>query len=340
VDLNTASFELLRYVSGLNQRTARRIVEFRNQNGKFTSRVELMKVPGFGEKTFEQAAGFLRIKDGVNPLDCTAVHPESYGVVEKMAQHLGITVAEIIGNAQMLERLEIRDFADEKTGTYTLHDIQDELLKPGRDPRSEFVVPSFREDVKEVSDLQEGMELEGTVTNVTNFGAFVDIGVHQDGLVHVSELSNRFVQDPREAVHVGQIVKVKVIGVDKEMKRISLSIKALLPKLKKPKSKKFRKGPRKPQSQPAENTAPAVAKAPPESATSMQLTPLKKPEDRKPAGFPPRPKPGNRGVEKGAPVGNQRSMPVPPQKENAPAPLNLTMAEKIRLLQERFGSHH
>ena len=229
VDLNTASYELLRYCSGVNQKLAKSIVDHRNQHGKFGSRAQLLQVPGFGEKTFEQAAGFLRIKGAENPLDATAVHPESYPLVEKMAQSLGVAVAELVENSQKVDALELEKFVDDKAGLFTLNDIKQELLKPGRDPRDKFVVPTFREDVKEVSDLKVEMVLEGTVTNVTNFGAFVDIGVHQDGLVHVSELSNRFIQDPREAVHVGEIVKVKVIGVDVAMKRISLSIKALLP---------------------------------------------------------------------------------------------------------------
>ena len=249
IDLNTASYELLRYCSGVNQKLAKSIVDHRNQNGKFGSRAQLLQVPGFGEKTFEQAAGFLRIKEAENPLDATAVHPESYPLVERMAQSLGVAVTELIENSQKVEGLELQKFVDEKAGLFTLNDIKQELLKPGRDPRDKFVVPTFREDVKEVSDLKVEMVLEGTVTNVTNFGAFVDIGVHQDGLVHVSELSNRFVQDPREAVHVGEIVKVKVIGVDVAMKRISLSIKALLPerpKTKQPKKRRRRAPPGRP----------------------------------------------------------------------------------------------
>ena len=171
---------------------------------------------------------FLRIKGGDNPLDATAVHPESYAVVERLARSLGLSGKELIENNHQVETLDLQTFVDESVGLYTLNDIRQELLKPGRDPRDKFVVPAFRDDVKDVADLQPGMVLEGTVTNVTNFGAFVDIGVHQDGLVHVSELSARFVQDPRDAVHVGKIVKVKVLTVDVAMKRISLSIKALL----------------------------------------------------------------------------------------------------------------
>jgi uncharacterized protein len=230
VDLNTASFALLKHVAGVTERTALKIVEFRNEHGRFKSRVQLMAVPGFGPKTFEQAAGFLRIRGGENPLDMTAVHPESYPVVERIASSLNVKVEELIKEPGLLESVKVQQ------GEFTLKDIVEELRKPGRDPREQFVAPHFREDLKEIRDLQPGMILEGTVTNVTNFGAFVDVGVHQDGLVHVSELSNRFIKDPNDAVKVGQIVKVKVLAADSKAKRIALSIKALmasdLPKIK------------------------------------------------------------------------------------------------------------
>jgi uncharacterized protein len=222
VDLNTASFALLKHVAGVTERTALKIVEFRNEHGRFKSRVQLMAVTGFGPKTFEQAAGFLRIRGGENPLDMTAVHPESYPVVEKIAGSLNVKVEELVAKPALLDSVKVEK--DE----FTLRDIVEELRKPGRDPREQFVAPHFRADLKEISDLQPGMILEGTVTNVTNFGAFVDVGVHQDGLVHVSELSNRFIKDPNDAVKVGQIVKVKVLAADAKAKRISLSIKALL----------------------------------------------------------------------------------------------------------------
>ena len=228
VDLNTASFALLRYVAGINESVARRVVRYREEYGSFRSRQSLFNISGLGEKTFQQAAGFLRIRGGDNPLDSTAVHPESYPVVEKMASSLGLKVAELIENVKVIQSLDIKLFVDDKAGVYTLSDIREELLKPGRDPREKFVAATFREDVKEITDLKEGMVLEGTVTNVTNFGAFVDIGVHQDGLVHISELSNKFIKDPKEAVRVGEVVKVKVLAVDVPMKKISLSIKALL----------------------------------------------------------------------------------------------------------------
>jgi uncharacterized protein len=224
VDLNTSSWTLLRYVAGITERTALNIVNYRDQNGRFCSRLQVMEVTGIGPKTFEQAAGFLRIRDGDNPLDMTAVHPESYSVVEQIAQSLHSPVEEIIRNPQLLEKV---DKSHLSAGAYTLNDILDELRKPGRDPRDTFVAPSFHEHVREISDVQPGMVLEGVVTNVTKFGAFVDIGVHQDGLVHISELSSRFIKEPSEAVKTGQIVKVKVLSADTKTKRIALSIKAL-----------------------------------------------------------------------------------------------------------------
>ncbi len=219
VDLNTASWTLLRYVAGIHERTAMNIIEYRNQNGRFRTRLQLSSVPGIGPKTFEQSAGFLRIRNGDNPLDSTAVHPESYKIVEQMAQSLSVSIPELISRPELLQNV--------KADSFTSKDIVEELRKPGRDPREQFVAPSFNETVREIADVQPGMVLEGVVTNVTKFGAFVDIGVHQDGLVHVSELSQRYISDPSEAVKAGQIVKVKVLSADPKTKRISLSIKAL-----------------------------------------------------------------------------------------------------------------
>jgi uncharacterized protein len=224
VDLNTSSWTLLRYVAGVTERTAINIVKYRDENGRFRSRVQLKEVPGVGPKTFEQAAGFLRIRDGENPLDMTAVHPESYHIVEHIAELLNVPIEELIKKPELLEKV---DKSRLSAGTYTLNDILEELRKPGRDPRDKFVAPSFKEDVREISDVQPGMVLEGVVTNVTKFGAFVDIGVHQDGLVHISELSNRYVKDASDVVKAGQIVKVKVLSADAKTKRIALSIKAL-----------------------------------------------------------------------------------------------------------------
>jgi protein Tex len=225
VDLNTSSWTLLRYVAGVTERTALSIVAYRNEHGKFRSRSQLNKVPGIGAKTFEQAAGFLRIRDGENPLDRTAVHPESYPVVEQIAQTLNMPIDLLIQSPQLLTRIDARQLS---AGSFTVSDILEELRKPGRDPRDQFVAPSFSESVREFTDVQPDMVLEGVVTNVTKFGAFVDIGVHQDGLVHISELSNRFIKDPSEAVKAGQIVKVKVLSADLKAKRIALSMKALM----------------------------------------------------------------------------------------------------------------
>jgi uncharacterized protein len=224
VDLNTSSWTLLRYVSGITERTATNIVTYRNEHGSFRSRTQVLEVPGIGAKTFEQAAGFLRIRNGDNPLDMTGVHPESYAVVEQIAASLSSSVAELIRQPELLEKV---DRGRLSSGPYTLEDILAELRRPGRDPRDKFVAPQFREEVRQIADVQVGMVLEGRVTNVTKFGAFVDIGVHQDGLVHISELSNKFIKDPSEAVKTGQIVKVKVLNVDAKTMRIGLSIKAL-----------------------------------------------------------------------------------------------------------------
>lgn len=235
VDLNTSSWTLLRYVAGITERTAMNIVSYRNEKGSFRSRVQVLEVPGIGPKTFEQAAGFLRIRNGDNPLDMTAVHPESYPVVEQIAALLGSSIVELIRQPEVLEKM---DRGGVSAGAYTLEDILAELRKPGRDPREKFVAPQFREEVREIGDVQAGMVLEGVVTNVTKFGAFVDIGVHQDGLVHISELSNRFIKEPSEAVKTGQIVKVKVLNVDAKTMRIGLSMKALAAPAARPAPKK------------------------------------------------------------------------------------------------------
>jgi len=224
VDLNTSSWTLLRFVAGISERTALNIVNYRNEKGSFRSRMQVLEVAGIGPKSFEQAAGFLRIRNGDNPLDMTAVHPESYPVVEQIAGLLDASVDQII---QRPELLEMVDRSKLSAGSFTVNDILAELRKPGRDPRDTFVAPSFREEVRELSDVQAGMVLEGVVTNVTKFGAFIDVGVHQDGLVHISELSNRYIKEPSEVVKTGQIVKVKVLSVDAKAKRIALSIKQL-----------------------------------------------------------------------------------------------------------------
>ena len=223
VELNTASAPLLTRVSGIGASLAKRIVEWRNAHGAFRSRSDLKKVTGLGPKAFEQSAGFLRIRGAANPLDASAVHPERYALVETMAKDLGVGVGELVGNAALAGQIELKKYVSDDVGLPTLKDIVDELKKPGRDPRAVFEKPAFRDDVTTIDDVREGMTLEGIVTNVTAFGAFVDIGVHQDGLVHVSELADRFVSDPSEVVKTGDKIKVRVIGVDKARNRISLS---------------------------------------------------------------------------------------------------------------------
>jgi uncharacterized protein len=245
VDLNRASAELLAYVSGLGPQLASNIVMYRNENGPFNSRAELKAVPRIGPKAYEQSAGFLRIHDGANPLDGSAVHPESYAVVDAMARDQNCTVANLMADASLRAKIKVSRYVSDQIGRPTLMDILAELAKPGRDPRQAFEAIEFAEGVKELSDLKPGMKLPGIVTNVTAFGAFVDIGVHQDGLVHISELSESFVKDPADYVTIQQKVKVRVIAVDPERKRISLSMKtqsdalAAAPQLKKRPRKKL-----------------------------------------------------------------------------------------------------
>jgi uncharacterized protein len=225
VDVNLASAKLLERVSGLNEGLAQNIVAHRDQHGPFQSRQDLLKVTRLGPKAFEQCAGFLRVRDGADPLDSSGVHPEAYPLVRKILQHLKADIRAVIGDAGALRSIQPEQFADETFGVPTVTDILKELEKPGRDPRPEFKTASFKDGVEEMKDLQPGMLLEGVVTNVANFGAFVDIGVHQDGLVHVSALADRFVKDPREVVKPGDIVKVKVLEVDQKRKRISLTMR-------------------------------------------------------------------------------------------------------------------
>ncbi|MCE5325273.1 MAG: helix-hairpin-helix domain-containing protein, partial [Planctomycetaceae bacterium] len=225
VEVNTASKELLSYVAGLSARLAANVVAYRNENGALKSRAELLKVSGMGPKTFEQAAGFLRIRSSTNPLDASAVHPERYPLVEAMAKDAGCSVADLMAKPELREKIDLKRYVSETVGMPTLTDIMAELAKPGRDPREKFEAFSFADGVRSVGDLQPGMKLPGIVTNVAAFGAFVDIGVHQDGLVHISELSDRFVKDPSEVVKVQQRVMVTVMAVDTQRNRISLSLK-------------------------------------------------------------------------------------------------------------------
>jgi uncharacterized protein len=225
VEVNTASEQLLTYVSGLGPQLAKGIIKYRNEHGPFRSREDLKKVPRLGPKAFEQAAGFLRIRDARNPLDGTAVHPESYQVVEAMASDLGCSIKELLSDEELRDRIDLSKYVTETAGIPTLTDIVAELAKPGRDPRQRFEVFTFSGEVQKIDDLQPGMRLPGIITNVTAFGAFVDVGVHQDGLVHVSQLADRFIKDPRDIVKAQQQVTVTVLEVDLERKRISLSMK-------------------------------------------------------------------------------------------------------------------
>jgi uncharacterized protein len=255
VDLNTASWALLSFVSGISTTLAKAIIDHRDSEGAFVTREQLLEVPRFGKKAYEQAAGFLRIRAAVQPLDNTAVHPERYDLVEKMAGDLGVPIAKLIAEPALLSHIRLEDYIGENIGLPTLRDIIAELKKPGRDPRESFVTTTFREDVMEIKDLKEGMTLNGVVTNVAAFGAFVDVGVHQDGLVHISQLADRFVKDPNLVVKVGQQVHVRVLTIDLQRKRIGLSMRK--DKVEKPPQKKER------------DKASRPAKKAPETSTAM-----------------------------------------------------------------------
>ncbi len=225
VELNTASQQLLSYVSGVGPSLASNIINYREENGGFKSRKQLHEVPRLGDKAFEQCAGFLRIHDGDNPLDQSAVHPESYHIVEKMAKRLNVKVRELIGNKELIAKIDPKEFTEDHFGLETVNDILKELEKPGRDPRKSFEAFEFDKDIRSIEDLKSGMTLNGIVTNITAFGAFVDIGVHQDGLVHISQMADHYIKDPNEVVHLNQKVRVKVLQVDENRKRISLTLK-------------------------------------------------------------------------------------------------------------------
>ncbi len=333
VDVNTASMELLGHVAGLNAALAQNVVAFREQHGPFSSRSQLMQVPGFTAKTFEQAAGFLRVSGGNQPLDRTAIHPECYGLVEEMAQSVNVAVDELLENPAKLDELDLEKLINDRVGLPTLQDIKRELARPGRDPRKVFVPPSLRDDVKDLSDLHKGMLVEGTVSNVTSFGAFVDIGVQQDGLVHISELSSHFVQDPTQAVHVGQVVKAKVIGVDTETNRISLSIKALQAKSNSGRRKKKRlwKPNQQPPSPKRETASSGESKSVREKLgtgkSEQKLLQKKRPRRQNK-------KHQATGVKTAV---LKRSRSTTPEAEDLPDTSNLSFSEKIRLLQEKFG---
>ena len=246
VELNTASAPLLSRVAGIGDSLAKKIIDHRNEHGAFKSRKELLKVSGLGPRAFEQAAGFLRIHGGTQPLDASAVHPERYKLVQQIAADLGEPLSSIVGNIEMVSKIKLSTYLSDDVGELTLKDIVDELKKPGRDPREQFEAVGFREDVMTMKDLKEGMELKGIVTNVTAFGAFVDIGVHQDGLVHISQLSNQFVKDPADIVQAGDRIEVRVLEVDLKRKRISLTAKSKQTAKPSGEQKKKPQGPRKP----------------------------------------------------------------------------------------------
>ncbi len=225
VNVNTASKHLLQYISGLGPQLAQNIIDFRKDNGSFKTRDELNKVPRMGAKAFEQSAGFLRIPGGENPLDNSAVHPESYHIVEKMSNDLDCSVEDLLKNENLRVKIDIHNYVDKKTGIPTLKDIMQELAKPGRDPRTKIKVFEFDKDIRKIEDLQVGMVLPGIVNNITNFGAFVDLGIKENGLIHLSQMANRYISNPTEVIQLHQHVKVKVISVDLERKRIQLSLK-------------------------------------------------------------------------------------------------------------------
>jgi uncharacterized protein len=226
VDLNTASKWLLKHVAGVGPTLAQNIVDYRSKNGKFTSRAQLNKVPRLGDKVFEQCAGFLRIRNAKNILDNTAVHPESYGIVEKMAQSLNVNIEDLIADKELQKKINLSQFVTDKIGMATLNDIKMELAKPGRDPRATIERVEFDKNIRKIEDIKIGMTLEGQVTNITNFGAFVNIGIKNEGLVHISEMSHNFIKDPNEVVSLNQKVQVKVIDIDLTRNRIQLSMKA------------------------------------------------------------------------------------------------------------------
>ncbi len=331
VDVNTAPVEMLAHVAGLNTSLARSIVEYRRQHGPFSSRSQLLEVPGVTDNSFEQAAGFLRVPESKQPLDRTAVHPECYSLVEEMAGSVQATVAELMENPEKLKALDLEKLSNDRFGLPTLQDIRRELSRRGRDRRKAFVPPSFRADVKELSDLQKGMLVEGTVSNVTSFGAFVDIGVQQEGLVHISELSSRFVQDANQAVHVGQVIKAKVIGVDTDTNRISLSIKAL--QVREHSRKRKKKKPLKTDSRPS---TPRTRHASTDGKGDYQEKRRSGRPERKPVSRKGRPgKKRQATAVKTAAI--QRYRTKTPEPEVLPDTSNLSFSEKIRLLQEKFS---
>jgi uncharacterized protein len=347
VELNSASESLLRYVSGIQPDVAANIVRKRAQLGGFASRDQLFEVDGIGPKTFEQCAGFLRIPGASNPLDATGIHPETYPVVEQIASTLGLSVAELLAGPGILHGLDLTQFQADSIGELTLGDILGELARPARDPRTEFQVPKFLEGVDSVQDVEEGMESEGVVTNVTDFGAFVDIGVHQDGLVHLSELAHRFVQDPRQVVKVGEIVKVKVIKVDKDLPRISLSIKALQPP---PEPRPHRGRGRRHhgtggEAPPRKDGPPAKKRAHPSQqrgrASGSRPTQQERPQRKDQSRMGRRDKKRERGLKHAMRAGGAQSRSSGTGRSRTGeqrGPLNTQLADQLAALKEKLGS--
>jgi len=368
-DLNSVGFSQLRYISGVSDRLARRIATHRSASGPFAARADLVSIPGVDKPVFRQAAGFLRVPAGNVLLDRSWIHPDHYPLVESMAASLNVSSADLFANPEPLAALKLEDFVTDAVGMPTLTFIRDELLAPGRDPRGIYAPPKIRTDVKDIADLKVGTTLEGIVTNVTNFGAFVDIGIHQDGLVHLSQISNRFIRDPREAVKVGDLVQVKVISVEVETKRIGLSMKALLPSILK-RRKKPRRRPAQAELTPVAGVAvPAVPEvpsgdpaAPPDPAGEAPRPPLVRRDDAarsRPHGrrnFTRRRPPAadrdaaGRGDSPGRPARSRNesrhgsvplpSLPTPPAepepKEPEPKEPEPSLQEKIAILQSKF----
>jgi uncharacterized protein len=349
-DLNSASFSLLRYISGISDRLARRILGQRSAGGPFPTRAALLSVPGMDETAYQQSAGFLRVPSSETVLDRSWIHPECYPIAENMAASLNVSVGDLIGNRELISSLKIEEFATDTIGMPTLALVRQELLAPARDPRGTFAPPRFHPEIREIADLKEGMTLEGAVTNVTNFGAFVDIGIHQDGLVHLSQMSNRFIRDPREAVKVGDLIQVKVISVEVETKRIGLSMKALLPAVPK-RRRKPRRRPEKPgESAPMPAAATGGSGDPvnggiPQGATGAEASPA--PYTRRPRHSNPRmerrreaPRRRESSPQREA---LQENLPAPsivepaPQVPREPEP---TLQEKIAILQSKFRGIH
>ena len=333
VNVNTAGATLLRYVSGLNDKIARKLVAVRDSQGPFSSRSALKSV--LEEAVYQQAAAFLRIPDGEDALDRTGVHPESYPIVEKIATDRGVAVRNLIENKEIVSSINLEDYVTETVGMPTLTDIREELLRPGRDPRRTFKLPNFRADVREMSDLKTGMTLEGTVTNVTNFGAFVDIGVHQDGLIHLSQMSNSFIRDPREAVKVGDVVEVRVISVDMETKRIGLSMKSGsrdTSSRKRP-SRPLRRGGRPPAAGKAEVKSEVKEEAgKPKEASTVRFVKSSRPgENRKDGSHRKWKKPIVR-----KPDHKEKEVLAPQPEEPVVQEPEQSLKEKIAILQSRF----